>query len=72
MSNERPTAPRGYTFNGACEYLGGISRMTMYRLLAQGELSSYTVGNRRFFTRESLDGYIDRRLEAAEFSKEIG
>ena len=57
------SAPRGYTFNGACEYFGGISRMTMYRLIGQGELSSYHVGIRRYFTRENLDKFIGGRSE---------
>tara|TARA_R100000306_G_scaffold41944_1_gene40827 strand:- start:667 stop:900 length:234 start_codon:yes stop_codon:yes gene_type:complete len=63
---------RGLSFDDARAYLGGVARMTLYKLDAQGDIRSYKVGTRRFFTRESLDGYIDRLLEAAECSKEIG
>ncbi len=46
----------------ACGYLGGISRPTMYRLLGEGQLSSYHIGVRRYFTKESLDHLIDKRI----------
>ena len=55
-------AKRGYTMAEACEYLGGISRPTMYRLLGQGEIDSYHLGVRRYFTRESLDRLINSRM----------
>ena len=55
-------AKRGYTMAEACEYLGGISRPTMYRLLGQGEIDSYHLGVRRSFTRESLDRLINSRM----------
>ena len=51
---------RGLTFDEACHYLGGLPRLTLYRLLEQGELSSYHRGVRRYFTKENLDAYIDR------------
>ena len=51
---------RGFTFDEACHYLGGLSRMTVYRMLEQGQLSSYHRGVRRYFTKEALDAYIDR------------
>ena len=46
----------------ACQYLGGVSRPTMYRLLGDGELSSYHIGVRVYFTKESLDKFIDDRI----------
>ena len=55
---------RGMSMAEACEYLGGISRPTMYRLLGDGALASYTIGSRRFFTKDSLDKFIDKRLKA--------
>jgi excisionase family DNA binding protein len=50
---------RGYTMKEACEYLGGVSRTTVYRLLGQGALTSYHLGVRHYFTKESLDRLID-------------
>ena len=46
----------------ACQYLGGVSRPTMYRLLGDGELSSYHIGVRVYFTKESLDKFINERI----------
>jgi excisionase family DNA binding protein len=54
---------RGFTFAEALEYLGGISRPTMYRLLGDGALASYRIGIRRYFTKESLDKFIDERVK---------
>ena len=57
------TEKRGYTMVEACGYLGGISRATMYRLLGAGQISSYHIGGRRYFTKESLDLFIDTQIE---------
>lgn len=54
---------RGMSIVEACEYLGGISRSTLFHLLKEG-LPSYTIGSRRFFTKDSLDKFIDKRLKA--------
>ena len=54
---------RGLTMEEACGYIGGISRPTMYRLMAHGSVSSYTIGTRRYFLRDSLDAYLEQRLE---------
>ena len=53
---------RGYTMREACEYLGGVSRTTIYRLLGEGALTSYHLGVRHDFTKESLDQLIDRQI----------
>ena len=53
---------RGISIAEACEYLGGISRSTLFHLLKEG-LPSYTIGSRRFFTKESLDEFIDERVK---------
>jgi len=53
---------RAYTISEACQYLGGVSRPTMYRLLGGGELSSYHIGVRVYFTKESLDKFINERV----------
>jgi len=57
---------RGFTLEEACEYVGGISRPMMHKLLAQGEISSFHIGTRRYFTREILDTWIDQRVESAQ------
>ena len=56
------TLKRGLTMAEACEYLGGISRPTMYRLLGGNQVASFHIGTRRYFTRESLDRLINERI----------
>jgi excisionase family DNA binding protein len=46
------------TLKEACEYLGGISRPTMYTLLGEGKVISFKIGTRRYFRRETLDNYM--------------
>jgi excisionase family DNA binding protein len=41
-----------------------VSRETLYRLINNGELDSYTVGRSRRITIESINAYVKRRLEA--------
>jgi excisionase family DNA binding protein len=53
---------RGLTIAEACEYLGGISRPSLYRIMKCGELTCYRIGTRVYLTRESLDQYIDARI----------
>ena len=53
---------RGYTMAEACGYLGGISRQTMYKILGDGDVSSYHIGVRVYFTKESLDRFINERV----------
>ena len=53
---------RAFTVLEASEYLGGISRQTLYRLVGKGEINSFYIGTRRFFPRESLDEFIDARI----------
>ena len=56
------TVKRGFTMTEACDYLGGISRQTMYRLLGDGAIESYHLGVRRYFTKESMDRLINERI----------
>ena len=53
---------RGYTMDAACGYLGGISRPTMYKLMGDGDVSSYRIGRRVYITKESLDEFINGRV----------
>jgi excisionase family DNA binding protein len=56
------TLKRGMTMAESCQYLGDISRPTLYRLLGEGELDSFHIGTRRFIPRESLDKLINDRI----------
>ncbi|MBG94974.1 MAG: hypothetical protein CL793_06935 [Chloroflexi bacterium] len=47
----------------ACEYLGGISRPKLYKLLGKGVIRSFHIGSRRFCLKKDLDSYIEDRLE---------
>ena len=57
---------RGFTVEEACMYLGGISRMGLHRLKVAGKLSSYNIGVRVYYTRESLDGFINSQIDSGE------
>lgn len=41
-----------------------ISRSTLYELLNEGELQSYTQGRSRRITVHSINSYVERRLAA--------
>ena len=43
----------------ACQLLG-LSRSTVYRLIADGELRLIKVYNRSLIARRDLDGYVER------------
>ena len=56
---------RGFSMGDACEYIGGISRQQMYRLMGSKILKSYLIGTRRYFLREELDAFLERQIEAS-------
>ena len=58
-SLERPLL----TIGEGCEYLG-LSRSTIYRLVADGELRLIKVYSRSLLARCNLDAYVDRLLTA--------
>jgi excisionase family DNA binding protein len=62
---------RGFNFVDACKYIGGVSRNTMYTILNDGKLPSYTIGTRRYFTRECLDNFINELSEEERKRKEV-
>lgn len=62
-SNVRLAAPAGYAIEEAADYLG-VSRRTIYNLLERGALEAYRVGSRRLITRDSIERYVRRHLEA--------
>ena len=57
---------KGLSVDESCMYLGGLSRPTLYRLLAQGVLRSYRIGTRRFCLRVDLDAYLETRVGEEE------
>ena len=46
------------TFDEGCAYIGGVSRPTMYRLIADGAISSFKLGRRRYLLRANLDKFL--------------
>jgi excisionase family DNA binding protein len=49
-----------YSIKEAREFLGGISRNTLYGLLHRGELGSVVIGNRRFISRTAISDLISK------------
>jgi excisionase family DNA binding protein len=49
--------PRLLSIKQACRTLG-LSRTSLYALLASGQLRSVTVGRRRFVLREAVEQFI--------------
>ena len=47
------------TIGDACQFLG-LSRSTVYRLIADGEIRLIKVYNRSLIARCDLDGYVER------------
>jgi predicted DNA-binding transcriptional regulator AlpA len=56
------TLKKGYTFGEAQQYIGNVSRSTLYRLMGEG-LPSYTIGSRRYFLVSELDAFIERQVK---------
>ena len=50
------------TVEEACQFLG-LSRSTVYRLIADGELRLIKVYNRSLIARRDLDGYVERLVD---------
>jgi excisionase family DNA binding protein len=62
---------RGLNMEEACEYVGGISRNGMYRLLGEKLLRSYLIGNRRYFLREELDAFLERQMDGESYEDRV-
>lgn len=59
--NTQHLVPIGTTRDeGVRGALGGITRPTIYKLIAAGELKSVHIGRRHFVTAASLAAYVDR------------
>ena len=60
------------TVNEACDYLT-LSRSTLYRLVADGELRLLKVYNRSLLARSDLDAYVERLVESSfTSSRQLG
>lgn len=46
----------------SCEYLGGISKVSLYNRVNAGEIQLIKIGRRSFITLESMDAYLDRLI----------
>jgi len=61
-TNTNDIEPRGLGVEDACTYAGNFSKATLYRLMADGTLRYYMIGNRRFVLKAELDRYIDSQV----------
>jgi excisionase family DNA binding protein len=59
LQNAQGLEPRLLSLKQACQVLG-ISRTSLYALLASNQLRSVTVGRRRLVTREAIDEFVAR------------
>ena len=53
---------RCFTIEEGCGYLG-IGRAYLYRLLAEGAISSFHIGRRNLVLKEELDRFIELKIE---------
>lgn len=60
----------GLTPLQACSYLGGISRPTLYKLMREGAVKSYTIASRRYVLRAELDRFIDEQIKKGAVYKD--
>jgi excisionase family DNA binding protein len=54
---ERNQTPRLLSVASACQILG-LSRTSLYALMASGQIRSVTVGRRRFVPSDAIDEFI--------------
>ena len=64
MTTLRTAERKGLTLREAQQYIGNVSRSTMYRLMADG-LPSYVIGVRRYFLIQELDTFLERQTDNA-------
>jgi hypothetical protein len=55
--------------NAVGKALGGVARSKVYKLIDEGLLTRVNIGTRAFVTRESIDAYLARLIEAAEAAR---
>jgi len=52
---------RAFAFEAAAIYLGGMTRPTLYKL----DIPSFKIGRRRYYLREQLDAFLDKKAAEA-------
>lgn len=62
MTNETIEGKKALSVEDARQYLGGVSRNTLYRLFKSNDLKSFTVNKRRLVLKSEIDSYIDRQM----------
>jgi len=53
----------GLSVTETCERLGGVSRPSLYRIIAETPIRTYRIGSRRFFYKADVDAYVAGLLE---------
>lgn len=68
MWDQIAQASRLVDYDGACKFLGGVSRSHLKRAVARGHLRSVKLGARTMFEVDELIRYIASRRAAAKIS----
>ncbi|HLZ70497.1 MAG TPA: helix-turn-helix domain-containing protein [Dehalococcoidia bacterium] len=63
--SDQAFAPRAYRAYQLPDVLN-LSRAYVTRLIASGDLPSFTVGSARFVTAAAIDAWIERRQQAGQ------
>lgn len=69
MASAQETIPRLLSIEATCATLGGISRVTLWRMIRRGEIATVQVGRRPMVEPDELRRFIDEnrgRPEAAD------
>ncbi len=67
MAVESPphVAPPLLSIPEVCEYLGGVGRSQLYKMMSNGDLRPIHIGKLVRFVREDLERYVDRLRQEA-------
>lgn len=60
----RSALPVAYTIDGVLEIVP-VSRRTLHKVMASGELPSFKIGRRRYIARSALEAWLDGLTETA-------
>jgi excisionase family DNA binding protein len=63
-ANDNASAPLSYSVQGAAAAIG-ISKTTVWRLIADGEITTFKLGCRTLIRGDTLRAFIDSRSKAA-------
>ncbi len=55
-----------YGVEEARQCLGGISKVTLYKLIASGELKSFQIGKRRLISHNAIRNFVREQETCAE------